>query len=82
MPVLFLKAIGAASGAGTRAEERRGNLLAGPGVARRHPGVAPPVGCPCTSEAAVRAERADRRARYPGLLFLPVVRIITATVLP
>ncbi|MFI8769412.1 MarR family transcriptional regulator [Streptomyces sp. NPDC053792] len=41
-----------------------------------------PVGRSFTSEAGARQELADRREQHPELLFRPVVRAVTETVLP
>ncbi|MHC3393996.1 hypothetical protein ACLQ2E_31715 [Streptomyces lavendulocolor] len=74
-----LKAIGAAPGAGeTSSVETSWQVQVWHDATRAWRS----VGRPCTSEAAVRAELTDRRARHPELLFRPVVRTISETVLP
>ncbi|MCL3998977.1 helix-turn-helix transcriptional regulator [Streptomyces lavenduligriseus] len=76
-----LKAIGAAPGAGSAGQKSSVEISWQVQVWHNATRAWRSVGRPSTSEAAVRAELAVRRARYPELLFRPVVRTITETVL-
>ncbi|MFI2906871.1 MarR family transcriptional regulator [Streptomyces sp. PDY-4] len=77
-----LKAIGAAPGAGDAGQKSSVETSWQVQVWHDATRAWRSVGRPCTSEAAVRAELADRQARHPELLFRPVVRTSTETVLP
>ncbi|MEU3399472.1 hypothetical protein [Streptomyces filamentosus] len=74
-----LKATGAAPGAGdTSSVETSWQVQVWHMATRRWLS----IGRSFTSEAAARQELADRREQHPELLFRPVVRAVTETVLP